>query len=52
MTPSAELAFRRAAQIAPEHPGPKFFFGIALAQGGKFDEAERIWRGWDGLRRA
>ena len=45
MTPSAEFAFRRAAQIAPEHPGPKFFFGLALAQGGKFDEAERIWRG-------
>jgi cytochrome c-type biogenesis protein CcmH len=45
MTPSAELAFRRAAQIAPEHPGPKFFFGLALAQGGKYDEAERLWRG-------
>jgi cytochrome c-type biogenesis protein CcmH/NrfG len=45
MTPSAELAFQRAAQIAPEHPGPKFFFGLALAQGGKYDEAERIWRG-------
>lgn len=44
MTPSAELAFQRAARIAPEHPGPKFFFGLALAQGGKFDEAERIWR--------
>ncbi|HEX8443191.1 MAG TPA: tetratricopeptide repeat protein [Allosphingosinicella sp.] len=45
MTPSAELAFQRAAKIAPEHPGPKFFFGLALAQGGKFDEAERLWRG-------
>jgi cytochrome c-type biogenesis protein CcmH/NrfG len=45
MTPSAELAFRRAAEIAPEHPGPKFFYGLALAQGGKFDEAESIWRG-------
>ena len=45
MTPSAELAFRRAAQIAPEHPGPKFFFGLALAQGGKYDEAESLWRG-------
>jgi cytochrome c-type biogenesis protein CcmH/NrfG len=44
MTPSAELAFRRAAEIAPEHPGPKFFYGLALAQGGKFDEAEAIWR--------
>jgi cytochrome c-type biogenesis protein CcmH/NrfG len=45
MTPSAELAFRRASKIAPEHPGPKFFFGLALAQGGKFDEAESLWRG-------
>jgi cytochrome c-type biogenesis protein CcmH/NrfG len=45
MTPSAELAFRRASKIAPEHPGPKFFFGLALAQGGKFDEAENLWRG-------
>jgi cytochrome c-type biogenesis protein CcmH len=44
MTPSAELAFRRASEIAPEHPGPKFFYGLALAQGGKLDDAERIWR--------
>jgi cytochrome c-type biogenesis protein CcmH len=44
MTPAAELAFQRAAAIAPEHPGPKFFYGLALAQGGKFDEAEAIWR--------
>jgi cytochrome c-type biogenesis protein CcmH/NrfG len=44
MTPAAELAFRRAARIAPDHPGPKFFYGLALAQGGKFDEAEAIWR--------
>jgi cytochrome c-type biogenesis protein CcmH len=45
MTPSAELAFQRAAKIAPEHPGPKFFYGLALAQGGKYDEAEQLWRG-------
>lgn len=45
MTPSAELAFRRASQLAPEHPGPKFFYGLALAQGGKLDEAEATWRG-------
>jgi cytochrome c-type biogenesis protein CcmH/NrfG len=45
MTPAAELAFQRAAAIAPDHPGPKFFYGLALAQGGKFDEAEAIWRG-------
>ena len=44
MTPSAQLAFQRAATLAPDHPGPKFFYGLALAQGGKFDEAESLWR--------
>jgi cytochrome c-type biogenesis protein CcmH len=45
MSPAAQLAFQRAAKLAPDHPGPKFFYGLALAQGGKFDEAEAIWRG-------
>ncbi len=44
MTPAAQLAFQRASQIAPDHPGPRFFYGLALAQGGQFDQAERIWR--------
>ena len=44
MSPAAELAFRRAERIAPDHPGPRYFYGLALAQGGQFDEAERIWR--------
>ena len=43
MTPAAELAFDRASQIAPDHPGPRFFYGLALAQGGRFDEAEQTW---------
>ena len=45
MSPAAQLAFQRAAAIAPNHPGPRFFYGLALAQGGNYDEAERIWRG-------
>lgn len=44
MSPAAQLAFNRAQRIAPDHPGPRFFYGLALAQGGNFDEAERIWR--------
>ncbi|GAA4816264.1 hypothetical protein GCM10023232_10240 [Sphingosinicella ginsenosidimutans] len=44
MNPAAQFAFQRAQQIAPQHPGPRFFYGLALAQGGHFDEAERIWR--------
>ncbi len=44
MSPAAQLAFNRAAALAPNHPGPKFFYGLALAQGGHLDEAEKVWR--------
>lgn len=44
MSPAAQLAFARAERLAPDHPGPRYFYGLALAQGGNFDEAERIWR--------
>jgi len=43
MTPAAEMAFRRAAEAAPRHPGARFFYGLALAQGGRVDEAEQVW---------
>lgn len=44
MSPAAEIAFNKASQIAPDHPGPRFFYGLALAQGGRYDEAEQTWR--------
>jgi cytochrome c-type biogenesis protein CcmH/NrfG len=44
MTPAAEMAFRRAAEAAPGHPGARFFYGLALAQGGNVEGAERVWR--------
>ena len=43
MNPAAQLAFERAAEIDPEHPGPPFFIGLALAQAGRLDEAEAMW---------
>ena len=43
LTPAAELAYRRSIELAPNHPGPKFFFGLALAQNGKLDAGERLW---------
>ncbi|HET9398935.1 MAG TPA: tetratricopeptide repeat protein [Sphingomicrobium sp.] len=43
VTPAAELSFRRAARLAPHHPGPRFFHGLSLVQAGKPEEAERIW---------
>jgi len=44
ITPAAQLAFERAVALAPRHPAPRFFFGLALAQSGRLDEAERLWR--------
>lgn len=43
LTPAAVLAYRRAAEAQPEHPGPPFFFGLALAQSGRFAEARKTW---------
>ncbi|TFI58166.1 cytochrome C biogenesis protein [Sphingomonas parva] len=44
LTPAADLAFRRAIVLAPKHPGPHLFRGIALAQNQRFAEAEQEWR--------
>jgi len=45
MSPAAKLAFDRAAEIQPDHPGPPFFLGLAFAQAGQLDQAEAVWRG-------
>ncbi|ATE66568.1 tetratricopeptide repeat protein [Rhizorhabdus dicambivorans] len=44
MSPAAQLAFQRAEAIAPDHPAPPFFMGLAYAQAGQFDRAEATWR--------
>lgn len=43
LTPAAFYAYRRASALAPEHPGPPFFLGLALARSGRFDEARGLW---------
>ncbi|MCW1428099.1 tetratricopeptide repeat protein [Novosphingobium sp. JCM 18896] len=43
LSPAALFAFRNAATVAPEHPGPPFFLGLAMAQSGRFDDARAIW---------
>lgn len=43
MTPAAELAYRRAMALAPEHPAPRFFYGISLVQGGEIAAAREVW---------
>jgi cytochrome c-type biogenesis protein CcmH len=43
LTPASQYAFAKAAEAEPEHPGPPFFFGLALAQSGRFAEARSLW---------
>jgi hypothetical protein len=43
ISPASKFAFDRAAQLAPQHPGPPFFHGLALIREGKFDEARPFW---------
>lgn len=44
VSPPALFAFRRAMRIAPAHPGPPFFLGLAYVRAGDFPAAERAWR--------
>jgi cytochrome c-type biogenesis protein CcmH len=44
ITPAAQYAFAQAARIAPEHPGPPFFMGLAMVQAGQIDQARAIWQ--------
>jgi cytochrome c-type biogenesis protein CcmH len=42
LTPAAEMAFNRAAQVAPDHPAPRFFYALALARMRQFDAADQF----------
>jgi cytochrome c-type biogenesis protein CcmH len=43
ITPAAIFAYEQAGRLAPQHPGPPFFMGLALAQSGRIDEAKTVW---------
>jgi len=44
ITPAAELAFDRAAKLAPWSPAPPFFRGVALMRSGDGEAALAIWK--------
>lgn len=44
VTPPAEIAYRRAAAVAPGHPAAPFFYGLALARSGDRQSAVEIWK--------
>lgn len=43
VSPAAKFAFERAIQLGPKHPGPYFFYGLALIREEKFAEARPYW---------
>ncbi|MEO5972791.1 MAG: tetratricopeptide repeat protein [Sphingomicrobium sp.] len=43
LTPAAELAFARAAELAPGHPAAPFFLGLARARSGDKAGALALW---------
>lgn len=44
LTPAARLAYARGRELAPRHPAPLFFEGLALARSGERDEALALWQ--------
>lgn len=43
LTPAADHAYREAMALAPEAISPSYFYGLALAQSGQFEAAQRTW---------
>lgn len=44
LTPPAELAYKRAAELSPGYPAASFFYGLALARSGDREGALALWR--------
>ena len=42
LSPAAEFAYRRALRITPGFPGALYFYGVALAENGRVDEARPV----------
>jgi len=43
ISPAAQFAFDKALAIGPNHPGPRFFYGLALVRAGRYAEAKPWW---------
>jgi len=43
VSPASRFAFERAIALWPQHPGPPFFYGLALVREGKYAEARPWW---------
>lgn len=44
LSPPALFAFQQARRLAPEHPAPPFFLGLAYVRAGNFAAARPLWQ--------
>ncbi|MCW6535257.1 tetratricopeptide repeat protein [Sphingomonas lycopersici] len=44
MSPAALAAFRQAMRLAPKHPAPPYYMGLAFLRAGDFAAAVPLWR--------
>lgn len=44
MSPAAKLAFRQATRLAPEHPAPPYYAGLAYVRAGDLPGARQLWK--------
>lgn len=44
LSPAAKLAFYQAMKVAPNHPGPPLFYGLALVRTGDFKGTRAAWQ--------
>jgi cytochrome c-type biogenesis protein CcmH len=44
LSPAADYSYKRALKIAPGYPGALYFYGMALAQNGRAEEAKPVFR--------
>lgn len=43
LSPAAEYAYQQAMRLDPTGPGPRYFYGLALAKSGQYAPAKQLW---------
>ena len=43
LSPAAEYCYRRALEIVPDYPGALYFYGVALSDNGRRDDARSVF---------
>lgn len=44
LSPAAEYSYKKAMQLAPKSGAAPYFYGLALAQSGQYQDARTVWQ--------